>query len=176
MIQAAVTKEKKEYPNYEGKANKVKHWVAFFVANSSSVLSVSAAKYCQLHALPSSSFSRHLVLLGYTQLISEKRDKAEVFQKAQILADIVKEKTKTRTVEASKSCCYLMDNEEKSFITVCTLLCELGYGISKPELMRIINDYIHEDSCIQEVEHATKKLVSGMLKHNPHLACFIHEG
>jgi hypothetical protein len=36
--------------------------------------------------------------------------------------------------------------------------------------MMIVNKYVHEDSCIQEVEHTTEKLVTGMLKRNPHLA------
>jgi hypothetical protein len=63
-----------------------------------------------LHKLPSAGFSHHLVLLDYTQLLKEKRDKAEVLPKAQILVDIVKENAKARNSEASKSHCSLTDN------------------------------------------------------------------
>jgi hypothetical protein len=57
----------------------------------------------------------------------------------------------------------------------CTLIvCELGLGVSNPELMEIVNAFNHEESVIQEMQLATQKVISGMLnrknEESPNLA------
>jgi hypothetical protein len=90
---------------------------------------------------------------------------------------VVATNSKERTTTASVSNRYLTDNEEKQFILFCTITCEVGCGISKPELKWLINDYVDSDAAIlQEMEESSSKLIDNVLKQNPGLAKFSRAG
>jgi hypothetical protein len=71
--------------------------------------------------------------------------------------DVVETNIKVRTETASWINRYLTNNEERQFILFCTIMCEVGYGISKPELKSLIDEYVNADAILPEMEESSSK-------------------
>jgi hypothetical protein len=57
---------------------------------------------------------------------------------------------------------FLLDLKEMAIVTICTVLYKLGLGMSRPELHKMINNYIQDKYCIQEWESKGEKIIDAI--------------
>jgi hypothetical protein len=162
--------------NYSSKEDRLRHLVNFYEARLITNVTQSIRDYTIDHQLPRSTFQRHLGDLEVTKNLKEKMPVALFRVHVSTYLEVIERKTKARTATASAGHRHLTDNEEKQFILFCTIMCEVGYGISKPELKTLIDDYVNSDAILQEMEDSSDKIIANVLKRNPDLAKFLSAG
>ncbi len=108
--------------------------------------SLSVRQFCykaKKTAIPFSTFHRHIRLSGLGLL---KKQNKPVEQAEAGLNDYIrnlKQGTSNQTKKASASNRYLTDNEELAIVQVCRVLASMGQGVSKQEVLMMIDEYIH---------------------------------
>ena len=78
-----------------------------------------------------------------------------------------KKNVKTRTTEASRSCRYLTDHEELSIVHMCSLLAAIGKGVSRDELLVMVNEYISLDMDGRDRVDASEKVIRNLFLRYP---------
>jgi hypothetical protein len=174
------TKPVKETPqkntNYSSIEDRSRHLTNYYEAKLGSNTNLSIRDYTTIHELPRSTFQRHLGELEVARKLREKVPVDAFRVHVSTHLEVVSANSKSRTTAASVSCRYLTDNEEKQFILFSTIMCEVGFGISKPELKSLISDYVDSDAILQEMEESSNKIIDNVLKRNPGLAKFLRAG
>jgi hypothetical protein len=166
----------KKHRKYASNEDRLYHLSIYYEAKLSNMTSTSIRDYSMTNELPRSTFQRHIAELEVEKKLKEKVPVALFRLHVSTYLEVVTTKSKARTSSASVSNRYLTDNEEKQFILFCTIMCEVGYGISKPELKSLIDDYVDSDSILQEMEASSNKIIDNVLKRNPNLAKFLKAG
>jgi hypothetical protein len=46
-------------------------------------------------------------------------------------------------------------------------MCKAGYGILKPELKSLIDEYVNSDAILLEMEESSDKIIDNVFKLNP---------
>jgi hypothetical protein len=174
---AAVEETPQKNNNYSSNEDRLRQLCSYYEAKlSSSNKGITIRDFCRNNKVPRSTFQRHVGELELTRKLREKVS-VELFRvHVSAYLEVVTTNSKTRTGAASVSNRYLTDNEEKQFILFCTIMCEVGYGISKPELKSLIDDYVNSDAILQEMEESSNKIIDNVLKRNPGLAKFLRAG
>ena len=160
-----------EYSNYSSIIKKVQHLTDFYALNLGLPPNkqISSRMFCKMKELPRPSFNRHLKKIGYKGHKKELCNISKFNAAATSVLSSIEESTKSRSKTACILNQFLSDLEEKAIVTVCTVLCELGLGVSRPELHEMINDYLHDKCCIQEWESTGQKIIDAILRRNPML-------
>jgi hypothetical protein len=162
--------------NYNTIGDRLRHLTNFYDAKLLTDFKLSIRVYSRDHQLPRSTFQFHLAGLEVAKKLKEKMPVAQFRSAATTYLENVETNLKVRTGSASVSNRYLTDNEERQFILFCTIMCEVGYGISKPELKILIDDYVDADAILQEMEESSTKIIDNVLKRNPGFAKFLKAG
>jgi hypothetical protein len=170
------TETTKKHENYASKKDRLRHLTNYYETKLVTDVNLSIREYCKDHELPRSTFQLHLASLEVPKKLKEKMPVSHFRESAETYLQGVENNMKSRTGSANVSNRYLTDNEERQFILFCTIMCEVGYGISKPELKTLIDDYVDSDAILQEMEESSNKIIDNVLKRNPGLAKFLKAG
>jgi hypothetical protein len=168
------TKPRKK--NYSSKEDRLRHLTNYYEVKLLTNVKLSIRDYSADHQLPRSTFQDHLGALKVADKLTEKMPVPQFREIVRKYLDVVETNMKVRTETASVSNRYLTNNEERQFILFSTIMCEVGYGISKPELKTLIDEYVNADAILQEMEESSSKIIDNVLKRNPGLAKFLKAG
>jgi hypothetical protein len=80
-----------------------------------------------------------------------------------------RENEKTRTASAHEANRYLTNNEELAIVQIARLMGSCGAGVSKDELLEIVNSYIHHHDDARLIEPATMSLVEQLMARHEEL-------
>jgi hypothetical protein len=116
---------------------------------------LSIRDYSADHKLPRSTFQDHLGWLKVAEKLKEKMPVSQFREIVSKLLDVVESNMKDRIKTARVSNRYCTNNEERQLILFCTIMCEVGYGISKPELKSLIDKYVNADAILQDMEESS---------------------
>jgi hypothetical protein len=115
-------------------------------------------------AIPYSTFRRHIKLSGLGLLREQNKP---VAQAEAIMNDYVgslnKNKSK-RTNDANTSHRYLTDDEELAIVQLCRVLASMGNGVSKQEVLKMIDEYINIEEDERKREECSKKVLRGLFE------------
>jgi hypothetical protein len=162
--------------NYSTQEDCLRHLTNFYKAKLTTDVKFSIRVYARDHQLPRTTFQLNLSALEVTKNLEEKMPVSQSWFTATKYLENVKTNMKVRTGSASVSNRYLTDNKERQFILFSTIMCEVGYGISKSELKLLIDDYVDADAILQEMEESSNKIIDNVLRRNPGLAKFLKAG
>ncbi len=79
------------------------------------------------------------------------------------VSSLNKSKSK-RTNNANTSHRYLTDNEELAIVQLCRVLASMGNGVSKQEVLKMIDEYIHIKEDERKREECSKKVLRGLFE------------
>lgn len=175
-VKPSTAQTKQKNRNYSTKADRLRHLTNYYEVKLVTNVKLSIREYTTKQKLPRSTFQDHLGCLEVAKKLKEKMPVTQFREIASKYLDVVDTNMKVRTAPASLSNRYLTDNEERQFILFSTIMCEVGYGISKPELKSLIDEYVDSDAILQEMEETSNKIIDNVLKRNPGLAKFLRAG
>ena len=159
-----VQETKTKNQNYSTKEDCLRHLTNYYEAKLLTDVDLSIRVYSRDHELPRSTFQLHLATLEVAKKLKDKMPVTQFRSAATTYLETVKTNLKVRTESVSVSNRYLTDNEERQFILFCTIMCEVGYGISKPELKILIDDYVDANAILQEMEESSTQIIDSVLK------------
>jgi len=72
----------------------------------------------------------------------------------------------THTKSATSANCYLMDNEEKAIVWIAKIACAAGLGLTREDLLNIINDYVNDGKTDNLAMLVTMEMVTRIIHNN----------
>jgi hypothetical protein len=133
---------------------------------------VSVRQFChkaKKTAIPFSTFHRHIRLSGLGLL---KKQNKPVEQAEAVLNEYIsklKHNTTNRTKTASASHRYLTDNEELAIVQLCRVLANMGQGVSKQEVLLMIDEYLHIEEDDRRRVDCSAKILRGLFERHTDL-------
>ena len=175
-VSATTPATKPRNKNYSTKEDRLRFLTNYYEVKLLTNVKLSIRDYSAEHQLPRSTFQDHLGALKVAKKLKEKMPVPQFREVVINYLDVIETNMKVRTETASVSNRHLTNNEERQFILFSTIMCEVGYGISKPELKTLIDEYVNADAILQEMEESSMKIIDNVLKRNPGLAKFLKAG
>ena len=76
----------------------------------------------------------------------------------------------SRTKNATSANRYLTDNEEQAIVWIAKIACAAGLGLTRDDLLSMINDYVNDGKVDDDAVHVTMEMVTCIiLKNENHL-------
>jgi len=72
----------------------------------------------------------------------------------------------SRTKNAISANRYLTDNEEQAIVWIAKIACATGLGLTRDDLLSMINDYVNDGKEDDDAMHITMEMVTRIIKNN----------
>jgi len=76
------------------------------------------------------------------------------------------ENKSARTKSATSANRYLTDNEEKAIVWIAKIACAAGLGLTREDLLNMINEYVNDGKSDNSSIHVTMEMVSRIIRNN----------
>ena len=128
--------------------------------------------YCQNINVPRTTIK--YVMKQIPDLAKMRQSMDSTLKDAEIIYDFyIEDKEKNRSQQVEKACeanCYMDEDEEGTLANMAILIAASGRGITKNELLELINLVLKEKNESTHFVPATMKTVHGLLKRNKQLS------
>jgi hypothetical protein len=137
-------------------------------------LVMTERKFCASVGLPRSTFATYF---GDSGLKEMKVNNEPLAAAKDAITAYLDKLTKQKVQNAGKlheSCRYMTDNEELSVVQICRMLAAMGHGVTRPEVLSVINNYLLRDVDERIKEEASMKTVRNMINRHSDLAKIVN--
>jgi hypothetical protein len=138
---------------------------------------VEMAAFCKCETtIPRSSFQRHFNASGLSVLKAQDKPIEVARAAAAAYARVLAISKKKRTVKAAALNRYLTEQEELSLVQLIRLMASMGHGVTKPDVLSLIDEYVNLEEDERDSVEVSEKLLRGLFARHKDLIKLVSSG